>query len=170
MDGKRLTERGLLGALAAFAPFLPRARTHDAATRTQIFSSPADVDVVGGVAVAAVADLVTRDLVNGGRPREQGFFGGKGLPVEYDDVLFVDDLPREAHPREIVLRGVHPREVHSRKDLPREVHAREAVPQEAHPREVMEQHGADRACGELDEHPVAADAEEDRAASEVNEE
>ena len=82
---------------------------------------------------------------------------GEGLPVEYD-LLFVDELRREVHPREIVLRGVHhrvvypcdvhprevvpPREVHPRKDLPREVHAREVVPQEAHPREDMEQHEA----------------------------
>ena len=34
----------------------------------------------------------------------------------------------------------------------------------------MDQHGEGRAWGELDKHPAAADAEEDRVASEVNEE
>ena len=46
MDGKRLAEQGVLGALVDFAPFAPRARTHDDATRTQIFSAPADMDIV----------------------------------------------------------------------------------------------------------------------------
>ena len=56
----------------------------------------------GGVVVAAAAGLLPRDLVNGVRPPEQGFFDGKGLTVEYN-LLFVDDLRREVHPREIVL-------------------------------------------------------------------
>ena len=39
---------------------------------------PADVDIVGRVVVAAAASLVPRDLVNGGRPREQVFFDWRG--------------------------------------------------------------------------------------------
>ena len=59
--------------------------------------------------MAAAAGLVTRDLVNGGQPGEQGFFGGEGLTVEYDDVLIVNDLPHEAHPRNSSSRGASSR-------------------------------------------------------------
>ena len=38
----------------------------------------------------AARGLVTRDLINNGEPRKQGFFNTSGLPVEYDDILFVD--------------------------------------------------------------------------------
>lgn len=38
----------------------------------------------------AARGLVTRDLINNGEPRKQGFFNTSGLPVEYDNVLFVD--------------------------------------------------------------------------------
>jgi hypothetical protein len=38
----------------------------------------------------AARGLVTRNLVNEGQPRKQGFFNISGLPVEYDDILFVD--------------------------------------------------------------------------------
>lgn len=56
----------------------------------QLFSSPIDVDTVGRAAVLAANGLVTRDLVNAGQPRKQGFYNTSGLPVEYDNILFVD--------------------------------------------------------------------------------
>ena len=38
----------------------------------------------------AARGLVTRNVVNNGEPRKQGFFNISGLPIEYDDILFVD--------------------------------------------------------------------------------
>mmetsp|Transcript_18843 Transcript_18843/g.39397 ORF Transcript_18843/g.39397 Transcript_18843/m.39397 type:complete len:511 (-) Transcript_18843:99-1631(-) len=55
-----------------------------------IFSSPIHVDAVGGITAMAAKGLVTKDIVNDGQPRKQGFFNTSGLPVEYDDILFVD--------------------------------------------------------------------------------
>lgn len=55
-----------------------------------LFSSPIDVDVAGKATAMAARGLVTREIVNDGQPRKQGFFNSSGLPVEYDDVLFVD--------------------------------------------------------------------------------
>jgi len=55
-----------------------------------LFSSPMDVEFAGKATAMAARGLVTRDLVNDGQPRKQGFFNTSGLPVEYDDVLFVD--------------------------------------------------------------------------------
>ena len=34
--------------------------------------------------------LITRDTVNNGLPRKQGFFNTTGKPVFYDDILFID--------------------------------------------------------------------------------
>ena len=55
-----------------------------------IFSSPVDVNTVGAAAAMAARGMVTRDLVNDGEPRKQGFFNTSGLPVVYDDILFLD--------------------------------------------------------------------------------
>ena len=49
-----------------------------------------DVDTAGKAAAMAAKGLVTRDLVNNGQPRKQGFFNENGKPIEYDDILFVD--------------------------------------------------------------------------------
>lgn len=56
----------------------------------QLFSSPIDVETVGSATAMAARGLVTRDLVNNGEPRKQGFFNTSGLPVEYDDILYLD--------------------------------------------------------------------------------
>ena len=61
-----------------------------ACTHIQLFSSPVDVEFVGKATAMAARGLVSRDLVNNGEPRKQGFFNQSGLPVEYDDILFVD--------------------------------------------------------------------------------
>ena len=68
-----------------FFCFVAHARTH-----VQLFSSPVDVEFVGKATAMAARGLVSRDLVNNGEPRKQGFFNESGLPVEYDDILFVD--------------------------------------------------------------------------------
>ena len=59
-------------------------------THAQLFSSPINVNVVGKVTAMAATGLVTKDIVNDGQPRKQGFFNSSGLPVEYDDIMFVD--------------------------------------------------------------------------------
>ncbi len=56
----------------------------------QLFSSPIDVEIAGKATAMAAKGLVTRDIVNGGESRKQGFFNTSGLPVEYDDILFLD--------------------------------------------------------------------------------
>lgn len=56
----------------------------------QLFSSPIDVETAGRATSMAASGLVTRELVNNGEPRKQGFFNTSGLPVAYDDILFVD--------------------------------------------------------------------------------
>jgi hypothetical protein len=69
----------------AFSCFVAHTCTHK-----QLFSSPVDVEVAGKATAMAAKGLVSRDLVNNGEPRKQGFFNRSGLPVEYDDILFVD--------------------------------------------------------------------------------
>jgi hypothetical protein len=49
-----------------------------------------DVEFAGKATAMAARGLVSRALVNNGEPRKQGFFNQSGLPVEYDDILFVD--------------------------------------------------------------------------------
>lgn len=52
-----------------------------------------DVEIVGRASAMAARGLVTRQLINNGEPRKQGFFNTSGLPVEFDDILFVDGTP-----------------------------------------------------------------------------
>jgi len=55
-----------------------------------LFSSPIDVESAAKATAMAAKGLVTRDIVNNGEPRKQEFFNTSGLPVEYDDILFLD--------------------------------------------------------------------------------
>eukprot|EP00536_Pseudo-nitzschia_multiseries_P001347 jgi/Psemu1/282952/fgenesh1_pg.17_\ len=72
--------------------------------RGTLFSSPIGVDAVGELVAAAANGLVTRDMVNDGKPRKQGFFDTSGLPIEYDDVLFVDGARNIEKVLELVRR------------------------------------------------------------------
>eukprot|EP00751_Fragilariopsis_kerguelensis_P051078 CAMPEP_0171032014 /NCGR_PEP_ID=MMETSP0736-20130129/38039_1 /TAXON_ID=186038 /ORGANISM="Fragilariopsis kerguelensis, Strain L26-C5" /LENGTH=575 /DNA_ID=CAMNT_0011474487 /DNA_START=200 /DNA_END=1928 /DNA_ORIENTATION=- len=59
-----------------------------------LFSSPIDVTTVGKITAMAVDassnGVITRDTVNNGQPRKQGFFNETGKPILYDDLLFID--------------------------------------------------------------------------------
>merc|ERR1719491_2873000 len=59
-----------------------------------LFSSPIDVTTVGKITAMAVDassnGVITRDTVNNGQPRKQGFFNTTGKPILYDDLLFID--------------------------------------------------------------------------------
>jgi hypothetical protein len=55
-----------------------------------LFSPPFVVYWAVKPTAMAARGLVTRNIVNDGQPRKQGFFNTTGKPVEYDDILFVD--------------------------------------------------------------------------------
>jgi len=63
-------------------------------TTHKLFSSPIDVTTVGKITAMAVDassnGVITRDTVNNGQPRKQGFFNETGKPILYDDLLFID--------------------------------------------------------------------------------